>query len=91
MAYLPGKFVWFEHLSNDIAKARGFYEKLFGWNTEMMAMGSGDPYPVIHTATTASAAIARHPPARRRSGSRTCRSAMSTARTRPPWPPARRA
>lgn len=48
MAYLPGKFVWFEHLSDDIAKARGFYEKLFGWNTEMMAMGSGDPYPVIH-------------------------------------------
>jgi uncharacterized protein len=48
MAYHPGKFVWFEHASNDIAKARGFYEKLFGWNTEMMATGGGDPYPVIH-------------------------------------------
>ncbi|MDQ6640830.1 MAG: VOC family protein [Pseudomonadota bacterium] len=48
MSYTPGRFVWFEHLSNDIPKARGFYEKLFGWNTEMMAMSSGDPYPVIH-------------------------------------------
>jgi predicted enzyme related to lactoylglutathione lyase len=48
MAHLPGKFVWFEHLSNDIPAARAFYEKLFGWNTEMMAMSSGDPYPVIH-------------------------------------------
>jgi hypothetical protein len=48
MAYQPGKFVWYEHLSDDIPKARGFYEKLFGWNTELMAMSGGDPYPVIH-------------------------------------------
>jgi len=48
MSHSPGRFVWFEHLSNDIPKARAFYEKLFGWNTEMMAMSSGDPYPVIH-------------------------------------------
>lgn len=48
MAYLPGKFVWYEHLSNDIPKARAFYEPLFGWNTEMMAMPGSDPYPVIH-------------------------------------------
>jgi hypothetical protein len=48
MSYTPGRFVWFEHLSNDIPKARAFYEKLFGWNTEMMAMPGSDPYPVIH-------------------------------------------
>ena len=36
MAHLPGKFVWFEHVSNDIAAARAFYEKLFEWNTEVM-------------------------------------------------------
>ena len=48
MSYTPGRFVWFEHLSNDIPKARAFYEKLFGWNTENMSMSSGDPYPVIH-------------------------------------------
>jgi predicted enzyme related to lactoylglutathione lyase len=47
MSHLPGKFVWFEHLSADIATARGFYEKLFGWHTEMMPMGGATPYPVI--------------------------------------------
>jgi predicted enzyme related to lactoylglutathione lyase len=39
MSYLPGKFVWFEHMSNDIAKARKFYEPLFAWHTESMPMG----------------------------------------------------
>ena len=48
MAHLPGKFVWFEHLSNDVPAARAFYEKLFGWNTEMMAMPGGSPYAMIH-------------------------------------------
>src|ERR1700712_2100835 len=48
MSYSPGRFVWFEHHSNDIPKARAFYEKLFGWNTEMMAVPSSEPYPVIH-------------------------------------------
>ena len=40
MNYLPGKFVWFEHLSNDVAKSRAFYEQLFGWKTEAMPMGA---------------------------------------------------
>jgi predicted enzyme related to lactoylglutathione lyase len=53
MAHLPGKFVWFEHLSNDIAAARAFYEKLFGWNTEMMAMSGSAPYAVIHNGDAA--------------------------------------
>ncbi len=48
MSYTPGRFVWFEHRSNDIPKARAFYEKLFDWNTEMMAIPGSDPYPVIH-------------------------------------------
>jgi len=48
MSYTPGRFVWFEHCSNDIAKARTFYEKLFGWNTELMAMPGSESYPVIH-------------------------------------------
>ena len=39
MSYLPGKFVWFEHLSNDVPSARKFYEVLFGWHTESMPMG----------------------------------------------------
>ena len=48
MSYTPGRFVWFEHCSSDVPAARGFYEKLFGWNTEMMAMAGSEPYPVIH-------------------------------------------
>ena len=38
--HLPGKFIWFEHVSNDIAKARAFYEQLFGWHVESMPMGN---------------------------------------------------
>ena len=48
MSHTPGRFVWFEHLSNDIPKARDFYEKLFGWNAETMAMSGTDPYVMIH-------------------------------------------
>ena len=47
MAHIPGKFVWFEHVSSDVARARSFYEPLFGWHTEAMPMGGGDPYHVI--------------------------------------------
>jgi predicted enzyme related to lactoylglutathione lyase len=61
MSYTPGRFVWFEHHSNDIAKARAFYEKLFGWNTEMMAMSSGDPYAMIHNGEAAIGGYAQAP------------------------------
>jgi predicted enzyme related to lactoylglutathione lyase len=37
--HLPGKFIWFEYVSNDIGKARAFYEPLFGWHVESMPMG----------------------------------------------------
>ncbi len=59
MSHTPGRFVWFEHLSNDIPKARAFYEKLFGWNTEMMSMSSGDPYSVIHNGESGIGGYAR--------------------------------
>lgn len=39
MAYLPGKFVWFEHHSSDTARARAFYEPIFGWTGEAMPLG----------------------------------------------------
>lgn len=44
MSTSPGKFVWFEHLSPEPAKARPFYEALFGWQFEAMPMGDGPPY-----------------------------------------------
>ena len=61
MSYTPGRFVWFEHLSNDIPKARQFYEKLFGWNTETMPMSSGDPYAMIHNGEAAIGGYAQAP------------------------------
>lgn len=39
MACLHGKFVWFEHFSNDIPKARAFYGELFGWKSDPVPMG----------------------------------------------------
>jgi predicted enzyme related to lactoylglutathione lyase len=44
--YLPGKFIWFEHASGDIAKARAFYEPLFGWHVETMTMAD-KPYHML--------------------------------------------
>lgn len=46
MDHLPGKFVWFEHFSSDVAAARGFYERLLGWHVEAMPLGE-QRYPMI--------------------------------------------
>jgi hypothetical protein len=51
MAYLHGKFVWFEHLSNDVDRARRFYGELFGWRTDPVPMGGGN-YNMIQNAGT---------------------------------------
>jgi predicted enzyme related to lactoylglutathione lyase len=47
MSHLPGKFVWFEHLSADTAAASRFYDALFGWRTQATQMGGPEPYPLI--------------------------------------------
>lgn len=49
MSKLPGKFVWFEHVSADTAKARAFYEALCGWTTQPMPMGD-QSYDIITNA-----------------------------------------
>jgi len=46
--YLPGKFVWFEHLSQEIDKAMKFYDELFGWHSAEVSMGGNEPYPLIN-------------------------------------------
>ena len=51
MSYLPGKFVWFEHVSAQSANAKTFYAGLFGWKVEDVSMGEGaPPYAMIHNA-----------------------------------------
>jgi uncharacterized protein len=49
MSHHPGKFAWFEHLSNDPAKAQRFYEALFGWKVATVA-GAGRRYDMIENA-----------------------------------------
>jgi hypothetical protein len=39
MAYLHGKFVWFEHVSNDVPRSRAFHGELFGWKTDPVPVG----------------------------------------------------
>lgn len=34
MAHIYGKFIWFEHMSGDVPKARQFYADLLGWTSE---------------------------------------------------------
>ncbi len=46
--YLPGKFVWFELLTQDIDKAMKFYDSLFSWHSSRVPMGEGEAYPIIH-------------------------------------------
>ena len=46
MSYLPGKFVWFEHVSNDVAKSKKFYQSLVGWSIDDVPMG-GQTYSMI--------------------------------------------
>lgn len=45
---LPGKFVWFEHVSKDAKKAQAFYGEVLGWKTKAMPMGAGS-YEMICT------------------------------------------
>lgn len=50
-AHLQGKFVWFEHRSDDPARAQAFYEPLFGWQVKSMPMGE-QPYRMINNGDT---------------------------------------
>src|SRR5262249_34385932 len=36
---LPGKFVWFEHVSKDAKKAQAFYAEVLGWKVQGFPMG----------------------------------------------------
>lgn len=51
MATIPGKFIWFEHVSTDTAEARAFYGELLGWSVQEVPMG-GQPYPMLHNGAT---------------------------------------
>jgi len=47
MTNIPtGRFVWFEYVSTNAAKAQGFYGEVFGWGTRDVPM-PGQPYTMI--------------------------------------------
>lgn len=61
MSYLHGKFVWFEHLSGDVAQARAFYTQLFGWHAEKMPLGD-QAYELIQNGNDAIGGFRSAPP-----------------------------
>ena len=60
--YLPGKFVWFELLTQDIDKAVKFYDGLFGWHAVRVPMGDGEPYLMINNGDQAIGGYRKGPP-----------------------------
>jgi uncharacterized protein len=47
MTHLPGKFVWFEVVTTDVARAKAFYSELIGWDLNPIDMG-GFTYEMIN-------------------------------------------
>jgi predicted enzyme related to lactoylglutathione lyase len=48
---LPGKFVWFEHVSQDAKKAQEFYGEAVGWKVQPFPIGEV-AYEMILTGDT---------------------------------------
>jgi len=51
MKPLPGKFVWFEHVSRDPKKAQAFYGEVLGWKATPFSMGDSS-YDMIYVGDT---------------------------------------
>lgn len=46
MSYTYGKFVWFEHVSNNVEACKKFYTELLGWNFASFPMGDQTYYMI---------------------------------------------
>jgi predicted enzyme related to lactoylglutathione lyase len=53
---LPGKFVWFEHVSKDAKKAQAFFGEVVGWKSQAFPMGAST-YDMICTGSTSDTMI----------------------------------
>jgi uncharacterized protein len=58
---VPGKFVWFEHLSSDAKKAQAFYGEVLGWKVRQFPMGAFT-YDMIMTGETLDTMIGGYAP-----------------------------
>jgi predicted enzyme related to lactoylglutathione lyase len=48
MTTIPtGRFVWFDYIAKDIAKAQGFFGELFNWRTQEITAPGKDSYTMI--------------------------------------------
>lgn len=47
---IPGKPIWFEHVSKDPKRAQAFYGEVLGWRTKAFPMGPGRSYDMIYCA-----------------------------------------
>jgi uncharacterized protein len=47
-ASLPGKFVWFDHVSKDPKRAQAFYGEVLGWSVRPFQMGPNFTYDMIY-------------------------------------------
>jgi hypothetical protein len=57
---MSNPFVHVELNTNDVAKAKGFYAKLFDWKMEDMPMESG-PYTIINVGEGTGGGLMKHP------------------------------
>lgn len=65
MSHLPGKFIWFEHVSADITKARAFYQPLFNWHVEAMPMGPSTYHMILNASNEGIGGLATAQPGER--------------------------
>jgi uncharacterized protein len=60
---LPGKFVWFEHVSDDSTRAQEFFGEVLGWKAKPFPMGDA-AYTMILTGDTWDTMIGGYAPAK---------------------------
>ncbi len=57
-----GKFVWFDYMAPDVAKATGFYGELFHWKTREIPFGPGITYTMLSVGDVGIGGVLKTPP-----------------------------
>lgn len=89
MSTLQGKFVWFELVTRDAAKAQAFYGEVLGWKVTAFPMGDST-YEMITAGAKTVGGYTSADKGRPRTGPRISRSRTSTPRSRASRPRAAR-
>jgi len=62
MTTLTSKFVWFDYVVQDVAKATGFLGELFNWKTQEIPLGGGVTYAMLNADGEGIGGILKTPP-----------------------------